>query len=88
MKQTLQINGMHCKSCEMLIKQSISTIPGCTIKSVSHKTGSCEIEYHQDNLSEVESAINQAGYTVGIEDEKQSRTSNQWIEKIAWLALA
>ena len=72
----------------MLIKQSLNEISGCSVKSISHKTGTCEIEYNEKNLSELESAINQAGYTVGVEDTKQPRTSNQWIEKIARLALA
>ncbi len=60
MKQTLHINGMHCKSCEILIKQSLNEIDGCTVKSISHKTGMCEIEYNQKDVSELETVINQA----------------------------
>lgn len=88
MKQTIHINGMHCKSCEILIKQSLNEISGCSVKSISHKTGTCEIEYNENDISKIESAINQAGYTVGTEEAKQPRTSDQWVEKIAWLALA
>ena len=33
------VNGMHCKSCEMLIKDEISDIPGVETVSVDHKTG-------------------------------------------------
>ncbi|HNG97840.1 MAG TPA: sulfite exporter TauE/SafE family protein, partial [Candidatus Absconditabacterales bacterium] len=88
MKQTLHINGMHCKSCELLVKNRLNDLPGCIVKSVSHKTGTCEIEYNQKDLSEVESIINNAGYTLGEEETKQPRTSDQWIEKITWLILA
>lgn len=72
----------------MLIKQSLNEISGCSVKSISHKTGTCEIEYNQKDLSEVENSINNAGYTVGVEDVKQPRTSDEWIEKIAWLVVA
>lgn len=88
MKQTLHINGMHCKSCEILIKQSLNEIDGCSVKSISHKTGLCEIEYNQNDLSEIENVINNTGYTVWAEEMKQPRTSDQWFEKIAWLVLA
>lgn len=88
MKQTLHVNGMHCKSCELLIKNRLNDLPWCTVKSISHKTGTCEIEYNQNDLSEIENIINQSGYTVGEENAKQPRTSDQWIEKITWLVLA
>jgi antibiotic biosynthesis monooxygenase (ABM) superfamily enzyme len=39
-------------------------------------------------MSEIENVINQSGYTVGEENAKQPRTSDQWIEKITWLVLA
>lgn len=88
MKQTLHINGMHCKSCELLVKNRLNDLSWCTVKSVSHKTGTCEIEYNQNDLSEVENIINNAGYTVWEEDTKQPRTSDQWIEKVTRLILA
>lgn len=79
---------MHCKSCELLLKNRLNDLPGCTVKSVSHKTGICEIEYNQSDTSTIENIVNQAGYTVWEEEIKQPRTSDQWIEKITWLVLA
>jgi sulfite exporter TauE/SafE len=48
----------------------------------------CEIEYNQKDVSELESVINQAWYTIWEEDSKQPWTSDQRAEKIAWLVLA
>ena len=58
MKQTLHINGMHCKSCELLLKNRLNDLPWCTVQSISHTTATCEIEYNQNSLSEVEDIIN------------------------------
>ena len=33
------VTGMHCKSCEMLIKDEIEGIPGVETVAVDHKTG-------------------------------------------------
>lgn len=88
MKHILHINGMHCKSCEMLIKQSLHEVKGCSVQSIFHKTGTCEIEYDQNEFSEIENTINNAGYTLWVENTKQPWTSDEWIEKIAWLLLA
>lgn len=88
MKKTLYINGMHCKSCELLIKNRLNDLPWCAVKSISHKTGSCEIDYNQNDLSGIESVINTAGYTLWEREIKKPTTSNEWIEKIAWLVFA
>ncbi len=88
MKQKLHINGMHCKSCEMLIKDSLNKIPGCKIHSLSLKTGICEIEYNKNDISEIETTLNKIGYTIWEDNVKQPRTSDQWFEKIIRLFIA
>ncbi len=89
MKHTLTINGMHCKSCELLVKQSLNELDGCTVQSISHKTGICKIEYNQNDTAIIEWAINKLGYTINDDkDDKQPRTSDQRSEKIAWIGLA
>ncbi|MFA7284816.1 MAG: sulfite exporter TauE/SafE family protein [Candidatus Absconditabacterales bacterium] len=87
MKQTLHINGMHCKSCEMLIKNAVNDIDHCIVQSLSHKTGVLIVECPAEQLGAIESAINEAGYTIG-QEQKQPRTADQRFEKIAWLLLA
>lgn len=87
MKHTLHINGMHCKSCEMLIKNAVNDIDHCSVQSLSHKTWVLVVDCPAEQLGTIESAINEAWYTIG-EEQKQPRTADQWIEKIAWLVLA
>jgi cation transport ATPase len=64
MKQKFHINGMHCKSCEMLIRDSLNEIPKCKVQSLSHKTGNCEVEYSKSDISEIEEKLNEIGYTI------------------------
>lgn len=45
MKKTLYLRDMHCKACEVRIKQICHTLPWCRITSVSHKTWQVDIEY-------------------------------------------
>lgn len=79
---------MHCKSCEILIKQSLNDIQWCSVQSISHKTGVCEVHCDQRDIPELESVINKAGYTIWEDNTEQPRTSDERIEKVVWLALA
>ncbi len=88
MKKTLKINGMHCKSCEMLVRDSINDLEGCKVESLSHKNWILVVNCEHGNLEAVESAINKAWYTLGEGEQKQPRTSDQWFEKLGWLVLA
>ena len=57
------VNGMHCKSCEMLIKDEVSDIPGVETVSVDHKTGDGYLTAFQEiDRDLILKAITNAGY--------------------------
>jgi copper chaperone CopZ len=57
-KKTLYIKGMHCASCEMLIKQSTQEIDGVKVDSISANTGKMSIEISNEQiLPQIEKAI-------------------------------
>lgn len=66
---TLDIKGMHCRSCEILIEREIKSIAGVTSVYVSHKSGvaavSCEGELDE---RQVQAALQKHGYSLGTEE--------------------
>ncbi len=67
-KIDIQITGMHCQSCEMLIKDELSSLPGIKDINIDHKTGhgSVIITNRQTSDSAVIDAIKTAGYQSSI----------------------
>lgn len=57
----MKVKGMHCKSCEMLLEDSLKE-KGATKVSVSYKTGELEVE----GLSkeDIEKVVKEEGYTL------------------------
>ncbi len=71
-KINFSVNGMHCKSCEMLIKDEISDISGVETVSVDHKTGKGYLTAKDEiNSQLIMEAIENAGYK-GIVDNALS----------------
>jgi len=67
------VNGMHCKSCEMLIKDEISDIPGVDTVSVDHKTGDGYLTAFQEiDRDLILKAITNAGYKGEVENIKET----------------
>lgn len=64
----INIKGMHCRSCELLVEDELLKIPGVDKAVVNHRTGVAEIRFknvlYQDD---VENAVGKAGYILGIE---------------------
>jgi sulfite exporter TauE/SafE/copper chaperone CopZ len=83
-KIVLQIKGMHCRSCEIILDQSIGEVHGIKKVATHYKKGTTEIEYFGDepHMRDIEKAINNAGYTLGIEDKKHffSRNAKDYAE--------
>lgn len=82
-KQTLHIQGMHCRSCEILIEEKLKEIPEISKANVNHRNGTAEISYgsQKPNAREVEHAIREAGYVLGINNRRQpffSRNMNDY----------
>ncbi len=65
---TFQVKGMHCKSCETIIKEELSSINGATNIQIDHKTGlgSIVAENAQINDYNILAAIKNAGYEAVI----------------------
>lgn len=69
-KITVDIKGMHCKSCEMLIEEEVLKIPGVKKVKVSQPKGCAEIYYESRlNQEELSYAVKEAGYTLGQENK-------------------
>ena len=64
MKHTLKIKGMHCASCEKMVKMSIGEIDGAKLISISAKTGEAKVDADASLLPKIKAAIKEAGYKV------------------------
>ncbi len=65
---TIPIAGMHCRSCEILIEEKLKEIPEVVKADVQYKKGTADIFYdsQKPNREEIETAIRDAGYEVGV----------------------
>lgn len=59
-----ETTGMHCPSCSMLIKMSITDLDGVLSADVDHRTGITEVTYDPALLSDddIVGEIIKAGY--------------------------
>ncbi|MBI5223918.1 heavy-metal-associated domain-containing protein [Candidatus Micrarchaeota archaeon] len=65
MEKTINVQGMHCKSCEMLLVDSISQISGVEKVSADSKTGKVVVQYKDESvLAQVKLAIQKENYKV------------------------
>lgn len=65
MKHTFLIQGMHCKSCEVLLKDVVEEINGCHVNQADFKKGVIAGDF--PSLKEIElakAAIEKEGYSV------------------------
>lgn len=69
-KQIIDIKGMHCNSCEMLIEDEVKQVPGVKKCKVNYRKGRAEISYKgQLDMQKVEKAVEEAGYSLGKEEK-------------------
>ena len=68
-KTTVNIKGMHCRSCELLLEDELSKVPGVRCVCADQERGQAELE-HEDDIEQqyIESAVQNAGYTLGKDD--------------------
>jgi len=66
MKKIIKVKGMHCKSCEALIKDSLEETQGIKTADVSYKENSVKVEFDEKKVSEdkIKSIIKAEGYEV------------------------
>lgn len=73
MKKTLHIEGMHCASCEMLIKNWLEDIDDVALKDISAKKWTMDIEIENEkSIKEIEKTIRKLWYIVSdkLEEKK------------------
>jgi copper chaperone CopZ len=65
-KIKLDVKGMHCKSCEMLIQESVYEVNGIINVKADHKKGYAEITFDESKADEskMKDAIRKEGYDV------------------------
>jgi len=62
---TIKVNGMHCRSCEMLIVDSLNDL-GIGKVEVSHQKGEVKVEFDESKvtLEQIKDAIKKEGYKI------------------------
>lgn len=71
-KTIVPIRGMHCRSCEILISEKLQDLPNIKNVQVSYKKSQALIYSPKPLImTEVEQAVREAGYEVGLDDSKE-----------------
>lgn len=67
-KTTLQISGMHCASCALIINKSLSRTPGVSEANVNYGNSKASISYDEKatNTDKLIEAVKKAGYAASI----------------------
>lgn len=83
-KEIYYIQGMHCKSCELLIEENVLKVPGVKKVRVNHRRGMAEVYYSSAKpmQSEMEKAVRGAGYALGRADQKKPLISRNPLDYI------
>ncbi len=73
-KQTLHIEGMHCRGCEMRVEQALLALDGMNKAAARYAGSDVRIEYDAERLkpAQITKALEDAGYPV-VEKEAVSR---------------
>lgn len=63
-KIALKVKGMHCTSCEMLIKDMLEEMPGISKTEASEKKKEVALSYDEKiiSLQQIKTIITKAGY--------------------------
>lgn len=77
-KTTVPIKGMHCHSCELLVEDELTQIPGVSKVNVSERKACAEIYYDTDslNVAQIDEAVGKAGYAIGYNEQKPLISKN------------
>ncbi len=65
MKKTIQVKGMHCRSCEIMLTESIEET-GTKVVSANHAKGEIVVDVKDEKkeMGNVKKAIEKEGYQV------------------------
>ena len=66
MKKELNVNGMTCHSCEMMIKEELEELDGVISVLASSKDNKVIVDYNESkiNLDKIKEVITEEGYKV------------------------
>ncbi len=67
-KISLPISGMHCRSCEMLLEEKLSSVEHVKKVEVNYKKGQADVFFAAESsprIHNLEKAVVEAGYTIG-----------------------
>ena len=75
----IPVKGMHCRSCEILIEDSLKELPEVKSADINYKTGEALVYYigEAPNKSIFEKAIKEAGYEIGYEGKLPFLTADK-----------
>lgn len=81
------VTGMHCESCEIIIKDEFSELAGVSEVTIDHKTGKGTLMLNESKNStdDVLKAISKAGYTAiidAVHDMNKEKVQEQEVEVI------
>ena len=81
--EKINISGMHCASCAMLIKKSLQIVPGVEDASVNYATKKAIVKYDstKSNLDDLKSAIRSAGYDISETTASDTVDAQVWKKK-------
>jgi len=83
-KISFSVNGMHCESCELLIKDELSELKGISDITIDYKSGKGSVMIADETTTpnDILSAITKAGYTGVIERGNDTQTEKDAVELI------
>lgn len=88
----IKVSGLHCKACELLSEEKLSSLPGVKAVRVSHSRGQAEIDYTGDSpdLNKIRQALQKLGYDLsdGTKKKKSKLNSKEWRDLFWALAIA
>jgi len=66
MNKEFNVKGMHCKSCEMILKDSIGELNGVSGVSASAANGKVKVSFDEKKTTdtEIKNIIKKEGYAV------------------------
>ncbi len=89
-KITIDIAGMHCRSCEMLTEEELSQVPGVKKVKTHFRSGTAEVFYEDEKPSDeaLEKAVRNAGYVIGKGERSWIASDiSLWVEMLFALGI-
>jgi len=89
-KIIIDIAGMHCRSCELLTEDGLSSVPGVEKVKTHFRSGVAEIFYEETrpDLKALERAVRNAGYDIGKGKRPWiARDIEAWVEMLFALGI-